>query len=110
MKLAPLLFKLLVRLGQLLSDDVLRDLVNVNVTFGQLFGELLAELIAFPERRRLGVFQDGPVFDHLVLMVHHTSQILGRKKHKVGVIPGHLLLSDAGLTRHQVQQLIRLLP
>ena len=43
-------------------------------------------------------------------MVHHTAQILSCQEYEVVVIARHLLLDDAGLARHQVKQLVSLLP
>ena len=110
MQLAALLLKLLIRFVEALSDNILRDLLYVDVALRQLVGELLAEQVALAERRGLGVLEDGATLDHLVLMGHHTAQILRGQEHKVVVVPSHLLFVDAGFARDQVEQLVRLLP
>ena len=110
LQLASFLLKLLIRFVEFLSDDILRDLLYVDVTLGQLVGKLLAELVAFPERCGLGVFEDCAILDHLVLMGHHAAQILRRQEHKVVIVAGHLLFADTGFARDQVKQLVCLLP
>ena len=92
--------------GHLLSNDLRSDLINVDIAFSQLLSQLSAQVISFSQGVCLGIFQDLPVLEHLVLVGHQSLQVLGSKQHKVVVEGAHLLVVDLSLASDQVQKLI----
>ena len=62
--------KLFSRLSHSFSDNLARDLVNIDVTLGQLLTKLVSQIVPLFQRRYFGCLQNLSVLQHLVFVTH----------------------------------------